>query len=88
MFSSGRDKQRVPLGALQDGPTLCRIPGVLVQEAAQRTFADQLSAVQRRFGGSVQEHRQRSLQAALLVGRGWNGQELICQNADALPQNL
>lgn len=88
MCSSGGQVQCIPLGTVQDRPALGRIPGVFVQETTQRTLTDQFSSVECGFCRGVQEHEQRSLQAALLVGRGWDGQELVRQNADALPQNL
>ena len=88
MFTSGSEAQRVPLRLLENEPALSRIPVVLVEEAAQSTLADQFCTVERRFGGRVEEQSERSPEAALLVAGGGDGQELICQNADALPRNL
>ena len=86
MFTSGGEAQRVPLRLLENEPALSRIPVVLVEEAAQSTLADQFCTVERRFGRGIEEQSERSLGAALLVRRGRDGQELICQNADALPR--
>ena len=86
MFTSGGEAQRVPLRLLENEPALSRIPVVLVEEAAQSTLADQFCTVERRFGRGIEEQSERSPEAALLVRRGRDGQELICQNADALPR--
>ena len=87
MFTSGGEAQRVPLRLLNE-PALGRIPVVFVQEAAECTFADQFCTVECRFGRGIEEQGECSPEAALLVAGGGDGQELICQNADALPQNL
>ncbi|GAA5504473.1 hypothetical protein Dxin01_04247 [Deinococcus xinjiangensis] len=88
MFAAGSQEQRVPLGTLQHLPALRCIPVVLVEKTTQRTLADECSAVECRFGRRVEEQSERSPEAALLVRRGGDGEELICQNADALPRNL
>ena len=84
MFTSGSEAQRVPLRLLENEPALSRIPVVLVEEAAECTFADQFCTVECRFGRGIEEQGERSPEAALLVAGGGDGQELICQNADAL----
>ncbi|GAA5502996.1 hypothetical protein Dxin01_02745 [Deinococcus xinjiangensis] len=88
MFAAGGQEQGVPLGTLQHRPTLRCVPVVLVEKTTQRTLADEFSPVECRFGGRVEEQSERSPEAALLVRRGGDRQELICQNADALPRNL
>ena len=68
VFSPGRQVEGVPVRAMQDRPALGRIQGYSFRERLQRTLADQFRAVQRSLGRGVEEHEQRSLQAALLVG--------------------
>ncbi|CAM3933810.1 hypothetical protein DESA109040_23085 [Deinococcus saxicola] len=88
MFPLRSQPQAVPLGLLQECPARLGIPGILVEEATERTLTDQFSTVQRGFGRRVQKHEQRSPQAALLVRGSGDSKELVCQNADALPRNL